>query len=249
MLAFGCLYYLDVPKTGSSRIAEVLRTHLDAPYEGGVRHRPLSARYDPRRARLLSVRHPVQFYRSLFAYGCGGRGRVHARLQEAGHADLYQADQAGFHRWLEWMLDPENGAVLGHGYGAGRIADLVGFASFQVIRMGLPGSDRLIGEMETRHDVTVRFDRPAHTPHAIIRCERLEMDLLDAVRTLELPLRYGRPELKRELAKGIRRNASPLASAFDISRLPANLQGTVREREWLMWQRFGYPPARADAAA
>ena len=31
MLAFGCLYYLDVPKTGSTRIAEVLRSFTDRP--------------------------------------------------------------------------------------------------------------------------------------------------------------------------------------------------------------------------
>ncbi|MEL6679317.1 MAG: hypothetical protein AAFQ51_11465, partial [Pseudomonadota bacterium] len=128
MLAFADLIYLDVPKTGSTRIAEVLRAHLAGPFDGGVRHRPLP-RAD-RRPRLLSVRDPAAWYRSLFAYGCARRGRVLARLAAAGQEGLYDPTMTGFARWLHWMLDPDHASVLGHGY-AGRLPELIGFASFE----------------------------------------------------------------------------------------------------------------------
>jgi hypothetical protein len=75
------LVYLQLQKTACTHIAEVLNAIVDGDRSDWGKHQRLPASLDiSERAVVGSIRNPWDWYVSLWAYGCAGRGGVHRTL-------------------------------------------------------------------------------------------------------------------------------------------------------------------------
>lgn len=239
MIAYPGLYFLDVPKTGTTRIREVLDFALGTAQEVKS-HRPLPRKYDADRLRLLSVREPLSLYLSLFRYGCDGRGRLYARLAEAGQGGRYVPTQAGFTNWLVWILNPDHADLIGLGYGDGRIAQMIGFASHMTLSLAIPGARGVMTRAQGRFDLTARLDRRKFRPDGIIHNADLEGDLLAFLHANRggLPMRKSMEDVAAFLSDRRRVNTSHAGAGMSVERLPADLCACVRDRDWMLYERY-----------
>jgi hypothetical protein len=240
MIAYPGLYFLDVPKTGTTRIREILDFALGPAIEIDA-HRPLPRQYDRRHLRLLSVRAPLALYRSLFRYGCDGRGRLFHRLAEAGLHDLYTPTQAAFTDWLDWILNPDHAAAVGLGYGAGHVAQHVGFASHMTLSLATPGARGVHLRARTRFDLTARLGRRRLRPDGVVRNSVLEQDVMAFLshHANRLPLRHSLEDIAHVAHRQNRPNASQTGGDITLGALPPDLVRRVRERDWPLHEVFG----------
>lgn len=93
------LVYLQLQKTACTHIAKVL--HTLSPGQFRAKHSPLLE--DPRERLVIgSVRNPWDWYVSLWAYGCLGRGAIHAQLTMPPPAISYRLVRQGIGHPAEW---------------------------------------------------------------------------------------------------------------------------------------------------
>ncbi len=107
MLKQGNVVYLDLHKTGSSTIAQFLKTELLAPPDHWRKHEPprrLSK--EPGDLWLMSVRDPLDYYVSLWSFGREKRKWVYQAFEESVRQSLYEPDDPPtFQRWLHHLFD------------------------------------------------------------------------------------------------------------------------------------------------
>lgn len=249
---YGRFCYLDVQKTGSEFITAFLSACARKPVLLSRKHAPIRSGWPLSRAPGIyrkrtfyfnSVRHPFNYYPSLYNYGCDGRGGLHLNLSRAGRADLYGGTERDFFRWLDHVLDTANAADLAERYDEVAQTGL-GFLSFRFLRLSLVDPLRHLAGARTMDDL--------HALHArrnicafTIRTETMEEDLLTLVRD-KLPDALD-PDKARAFLDGRRVNASKAAVADRamLERYPA--LDVLRRRESLVLGLF-YPGERAEAA-
>ncbi len=240
MIEYETFAYFGVPKTGSTFIADFLQRFCSEQCLLAEQHKPVSPeRYSPQKLYIISVRNPLDQYLSLYSYGVDGRGRVHSRLANLGHEALYDGSKRGFHRWLKLVLQPENAHLLSKHYAAaedGRLAEIVGYQSFNHLRLASPWRDAAVGKDALRRT----FERNSIVGF-VIRNEQLNSDLATLVRT-RLQSSFSDPAAAlRYLETAERINASTRvdlgAEAFDVK---DKLRTQLQEREWLLHELFGY---------
>lgn len=235
--------YLDVNKTGSTFVSAFLRDHLADEEVSFVKHGRIEAFPPKDRIHLITVRHPVDQYLSLFSYGCQGLGDVRNRLHARGWGDLYQPDQAGFRRWLDCVLDPTNAFVLSREYRISGCAPHAGLMSYRVARLAIPMSIirlRLVRSPQGMVDVYRKYsvvDAVAHT-------ESLASDLEGFLLDYQTQLQW-RPSFEDALAAlraKQRVNASKRVDDSDGEAVYADddVRAQIEKREMLLISEFGY---------
>ncbi|MBB5514799.1 hypothetical protein FHS89_000805 [Rubricella aquisinus] len=240
MIAYPGLYFLDVPKTGTTRIRDILDFALGPPVDLAP-HRPLPRQPDRGYLRLLSVRAPLPLYLSLFRYGCDGRGRLYHRLVAAGQGALYTPDQDGFAHWLAWMMEPRHADHIGLGYGAGVIARQIGFASHMTLSLAIPGARGVLARARSQFDLTARLSRRRLRPDGLIRNSHLEADLIAflSCHADRLPLQHSIAQISEFAQRERRPNASRGGADITTQALPDTLKVRVRQRDWPLYDLFG----------
>lgn len=230
---FGSVVYMDVQKSGSTYISQVLREVLDRQNfrrqedHGRVRKRREDAIY------FASVRHPLDSYHSLFRYGCDGNGNLAARLRKAGRGGLYQPSAEGFGRWLDFVLDEANAGALGEGYARTR-ADLFGFQTFRFMVLALASPLRRMAQVQSMPDLDALYDNERITSF-VVRNEAMGEDLARLF-SEHLGQHVNLDQAREVLARAPRINASKtgrLADGLD----PRILAKLARKEEFLL-RRF-----------
>ena len=243
---FGAFAYLDVQKTGSTFVSGFLSRHCAA-HE--VAHRKHGAVTEPGADGtfyFISVRDPLSQYRSLYAHGVGGKGRLRARLAEVGRAgDTYDGSRAGFARWLGFVLDPANHGLLAPRYLASE-ARLYGLQTHRVLQLSFLRPRRVVASFACRADVSAAYAaRRLH--QAVIRTETLNSDLARLVDGPLASFTADAAAAQAELARPPNKvNASAHSEGtLDLGIDPATA-ALIAEREWFFYDVLGY--ARPAAA-
>lgn len=260
------LVFVDLPKTASSHVRRLL-ARIEGGEERGV-HVPASRALRRRRDHFWgTIRDPWDWYVSLWAYGCDGRGTLYQALT----SDL------GWLRSRGWKHAPVRAALsLRHGPRRRRdfwreaYADVTSPACFQRWLRGIhdpsaatdlgdayaaSGLAEDIGLLTYRYlrlycgalprppldaGALAAFDRQHCYITRFLRTERLEEDLAAAFEALGRPLTSGQ---RRQLSGEWRTNASSRErdTAFYYDE---ESRALVAARDRLVVDRFGYrPPA------
>jgi hypothetical protein len=236
MHEFETFVYLDVRKTGSTFINVFLRRFSAEEEVCRRTHKGMPADCDRNKFYFISVRHPLEQYLSLYAFGCQQKGQLFGTLRKKGCAHFYDRKQAGFRVWLDFVLREENAGLLGDGYGRHEnVSELVGLQTYRVLKLALPSASRRLRKCRSREDA-----RAAYNEHNLasytIRTESLRADLKELVRTrLQGRIRNVDAAI-RFIDQEPARNASPRME--DEITLDANQKRRIEEREWLLYEIF-----------
>lgn len=232
---FGFAVYMDVQKTGSTYISQVLRDVLN---RRQFRKQETHGRVRKRREGVVyfaSVRHPLDAYHSLFRYGCDRFGTLAGQLRKAGHGALYQPTAEGFARWLDFVLDEANAEILGEGYPKVR-TDLIGFQTFRFLVLSLAAPMTRLPQVQSLAELDALYDREAITSF-VVRNENMGEDLMSLFRE-HLAGHVDLDRAAEVLASAPRINASKTRSLAD--RLDPSVLAKLRRKEDFLLRRF-YP--------
>jgi hypothetical protein len=240
MLEYETFTYLDVQKTGSTFICYLLQ-HFCSEKEMNFRKHGNVARHDPNKFYFISVRDPLDQYMSLYSHGCGGKGNLYHKLRKQGVDDLYNSSNRGFRRWLRFVLDPKNAALLDATYGSTELLpNLIGFQTYRYLELAMRESTETLAGCQTQDDIRKAYNEKKIVDDTV-RNERLNADL---ERLIKGRLRSSFSDAKAALKfvkEGPRLNASDRIDKFMEDDLVGKKgKKLVREREWLLHELFGY---------
>lgn len=233
------LVYLDVQKTGSAFIVAFLQRFLASSNGFVYRSRqPVSQRKEGA-LHIISCRHPLDQYVSLYSYGCDGEGAFYHRMKGAGLASLYNGSTEGFAGWLELILSPERseGVTLGR-FSNHPLEELFGFQTFRFLRLALPGYPKVATQIETRDDARELL-RNCGMMDVVLRQETLNDDLARLVSGEHAQLFKDQNSVSQYLSEAPRPNTST-KRAIDLHALTPEILSALRAREWLLYEVLGY---------
>lgn len=241
MLEFESFVFLDVQKTGSSFIRDLLKRHcLERPIRR-LKHAGVGEHYNKNKFHFMSIRNPLDQYVSLYSYGCQGKGDIFLRLKRAGMRHLYTADSKGFEVWLDFVLDKSNSALLDEHYGSGELeglANLIGLQSYRVLLLSLPAARELLASCRTRKEIVDVYHENNIVDY-IVRYERFQSDLRELLSTKLHDCVSA--EALQYLETAAPRNASPRIDGKDKRlTLGEGQEKRLAEREWIVYELFGY---------
>ncbi|GGA24615.1 hypothetical protein GCM10011498_27040 [Amylibacter cionae] len=244
MLDYGSFCYLDVQKTGSSFIVDFLGRHASEEPVKFVKHRRVSfkrAKQDQATFYFITARDPLDQYKSLYYFGLTKTGSPIRRRLDAhfsGGDSLYADGPAGFPKWLEFMLDPQNAHFYEAPY-ADTHSGMFGYMTYRYLTLALPGKHKELNGFKDRDQVVRRYKNKG-LPQAVIRNESLNADLADLIKSHLGPYLSDAVAAVNELiTSDARVNASNRSEAKDV--LSDDLLRAVQEREWFLFQQLGYP--------
>jgi hypothetical protein len=244
MFEFETFVYLPLQKTGSTFVVRFFERFCKERLLANTAHDTIAAEaYDPAKLYLVSVRNPLDQYVSLYSYGAGGEGGVYMWMRRRGYDFMYDGSAESFRRWLAIVLRRDSADLLANDYAAAgnHVASLVGFQTYRYLQLAIPSAQEVLSECKSQRDV-----RAAHVARSIVgftlRTETLNADLANLIQT---KLRDSVANLDEALA--YLQGAKPVnaSSRFDQYgqkvELDANSLRRLEQREWLLYELFGYP--------
>jgi hypothetical protein len=147
VIRVGPLVYLEVQKTGSTFIRASLEL-LARPGSAVVKTRkhkpPSSSELRGATSIAITVRHPENYYPSLFRSGMRGRGQIHGMLESMGATSLYRPDPDAFFEWHRLLLSDHVQARLRRSLGLKGLREPMGILSLRVAAQLQSAIPRLI---------------------------------------------------------------------------------------------------------
>ncbi|MHA3980415.1 hypothetical protein ACW9UR_22315 [Halovulum sp. GXIMD14794] len=238
---FGPVVYLDVQKTGSTLVSEFLAAQLALPRKRFEKHGRVAEAPAPDVFHFITVREPLSQYLSLYQYGCSWRGWLFWRLLRAGRFRLYSGTPEGFERWLRFVMDPANAALLREGYAKAH-PELIGFQSFRFLALSFARPMRVLRRQTDLAGLNAAYDRQ-RLHSAVLKTETLAEDLTALARGPLAPHLRDPEGAIDWLARGRRVNASKSRGIDASAALSAETRSWLFEREAFLYDRF-YPDAR-----
>lgn len=258
MYDFGLFCYLDVQKTGSTFVGNLLKACSKSPMIFYSKHSPARDLDREMTLRLLrnlrlkrlwtragffredviyfnSIRNPFGFYSSLYNYGCDGNGAVYKKFRKAGLDQLYDGTQDGFLNWVKVILEPKNAGLLEGDYHL--CSDAVGFMTYRFLRLSLHDPVLHLGELTDRSVVRNVFDAK-NICRMTLRQEKLKDDVLELAGT-HLSEHLDHAKVHAFLDAG-RINASKSKAGHASVIEQSAIGDLVRERDFLIFDLF-YP--------
>jgi hypothetical protein len=239
MFEFESLVYLDVEKTGSTFTSVFLRKFVASREVRSERHQPVDRR-DPNKLYLISCRDPLQQYRSLYTYGCTGRGKLHKALENHGLDHLYDSTKLGFARWLKLIASPGSSQTCLMAADNHRILSFVGLQTLRFLKLALPDYLQLLKTTEKKADV-IEIYRNNALSDVLLRQETLNSDLADLTTGPHRDLFKDVALVQKYLEEARKKNMmSDLG--IDPTVLPRRYLQLVQDREWFFFELLGYEP-------
>ena len=240
MLEYPGFCYLDVEKTGSTFIRKFLyRNAIGAPVEE-VKHRRVKRWRRGGVFHFTSARDPLDQYRSLYVFGCEGKGALMAHQIAEGTelAATYDGDRQGFHAWLELLLSDQRREFFTPPMRA-LYTPALGFMSTRFLRLNLMQGMTLLPLARTPGAVEALWALRA-LPRAVVHQERLRADMADLVRGPLAPFMRDVGTALADLADSDRENVTSDAARDLASDLPDALARRLRDLEWFHYRHLGY---------
>ena len=238
MIEFENLVYLDVQKTGSTFVQAFLRRFCAGGLVARNRHKPVSERIEGK-LYIISSRDPLAQYRSLYTYGCSGKGGLRKRLAKRGLGDYYDGTTAGFEKWLALVLAPETVRKYLSGADKHALLDLVGLQSIRFLSLAFPVTDSLLEVGRSKEKL-----KAALLEHGlcdvVLKAESLNEDLVALSEGKHSCLFKNIPQIRAYLASTPKQNTSSTTFDIDLRALSSEVKDLVEEREWLFFESLGY---------
>ena len=243
MKEFENLAYFDLQKTGSTTIKAVLRTLVSGKPVYRNTHDGPRADYDRSKPSFVSTREPLSLYISLFNYATLERsGGLYNRMVQSGQEDLYAPSVGAFERWLAFVLDAENANALSKGYADCAPCETIGLLTFRLLVVSMPDALEAMASvgLEDRDAIRTLFGQRVWRDY--VRLENLGGDFFAFLKRNEATLKLKEPlPDETDFIAGIPlRNASGKVAGLTREAVSLELQQRVREREWLIYEAFGY---------
>lgn len=258
------LIFLQLQKTASSHICRLLTTVLPGRRVGGHERLPDTALADSHYV-IGSIRNPWDWYVSLWAFGCGGKGGVYERTSThtigGYHLDRHVGKIPGvlldqvrkpvgewrrvyedvenpdlFRRWLRLVLT-ERRRDVGEAFSFSPLSAYAGLLTYRYVWLFSKDVKALYDPGHLTDLSTLRkFERASNLVDAVIRVESLARDLLDAIEAAGYGLTA---EATRTVRSAQRTNPSSRRRdlRFYYDEESAEL---VRQKEQLIVEKYAY---------
>ncbi|MCH9650214.1 MAG: sulfotransferase family 2 domain-containing protein [Deltaproteobacteria bacterium] len=196
------LLYLELPKTGCSHVRKLL---VKLPSCHGrklgkhntiYRLSPEELSTLPEKIKFGNIRNPWDWYVSLWAFGCMGRGLVHRVLTkkrdpaEARHSVVewrevyHELRPELFRRWLQMLLVTHR-ADVGHGFHRNEISRSVGFLTHRYLKLYTVRVDPGLASIQNRQQLK-NFDEQQNLLDFFVRTEHIAEDLLSILSAIPI---------------------------------------------------------------
>lgn len=244
MVDYGAFCYLDVQKTGSTFIESFLEKHSALPLLEARKHGRISHARQVSEGKIffITCRDPVPQWRSLYFYGCDGKGAAAKRIRKRGRfSELYDGSREGMNAWISAMLEPENCDVLSQNAKDYRPAQaaVYGFQTHRFLRMSFLKPRKSTVDLTRREDV-LRIYREKRLHSHIIRNEELNAGLAALVTGPLRPFMKDAEGAAADLREAERVNASSHTEKGDSLELAPEVLERIRAREWFFYEVLGY---------
>lgn len=250
MIEFETLVYLDLQKTATTSIETLLRHYVDEREQVHGGHTSPKTGHDRSKFHFVSVREPSAIYRSMFLYGCGKKGGLFTSFRRADMDHLYQPTTANFHAWLDIMLDPKKVQGLWNrvtGMGAQEHCSMVTQMLFLVSVVN-PAKKFGGRTFASRQEIRDFYDHHRLFRH-YVRMEHIVHDLFATLTAPECRAPFSPPltDVEDLRARLPVRNRSAKVGTVHSDPIPDELLQRIRDREWLIYDLFGYGSAPKGA--
>ena len=236
MYDYGKLVYLDLQKTGSRFVVDFLETTCKLNLRYGVEHTFVREDYDPSAYYLITIRHPVKQYSSLYRYGLGEKkGYIYNNIMSIGRQDLYDAENPKFNDWLEFILDKENVECLGEGYEKVPTSLDLGFMSFRYLCYATLHPFRLLKIFQRNKGCLSHVHKTSIVDY-VIKMEDLNACLLDFA-TIIKPEFFSNKSVYEYLDKKQQINVSSIKT-LDIGKISKENLQKLQKKENLLLQFY-----------
>ncbi len=266
------LLYLELHRTGSTRIASVLQQVVGG--QTTTKHRPLSV---PTRGKLImgSVRNPWDWYVSVFAYACMGersslyRAASRREIQwPSRHLRSWAlrtwpqfrkkpglwrpllrdpGDPEAFRAWLKLVFDHRRTCDLGMDYWRYNILRDVGLMTLRYCKLYLKNfTPRIANKAVRDYEALCDYANRNTLAHAFVRTESLSADLVVVLRKAGYELSEAQLNAIRHQLKD-RKNASERLSVneyYDDKTLDL-----VARRDCFIIERHRYEPTSGNGGS
>lgn len=259
------LIFLQLQKTGSTHIAKLLDHLLKGRPHAG-HHDRLPGGWDScGRPIIGSVRNPWDWYISLWAYGCDGKGSLYKRmtgrsfrgywLRSYPLSGLYSVvvslpikrsvwrhcysdvENSGlFRKWLHQMFDPANRQLLGERYGFSSICRFAGLYTHRYIHLFSKHVGEIYRNGVNSIDELKWFDRRSNILNAAIRMESLEIDLISIFEEIGISL----DERQIQYIHSAGRTNTSSRKGIVASYYNRETAALVGEKERFIVEKYGY---------
>ena len=264
MIEFENIVFMDFQKAATTSIVAFMRSNLD---EKEIKkkdvgsHGPAEKGHDTGKVHFISTRNPVSTYISLFGHGCSKLGGMYKGFKKRGLDHLYVPTPAGFERWLEFMVEPNNAEVIKKKYAKIGLSHVCGPLTYRLMMLSIVDP---LGSMKacdsTSREGIVRFFNENRIYSHYVRTEDLANDLFSLITSCSDRVKLKNPlttpeELRTRLP---RKNVGSKIEGLTPDAVSEELRARVREYEWLIYETFGYdesakgrppplsPPGNAD---
>lgn len=241
MYEFPNFVYLDMEKTGSTFIFQVLKKFSAEEEIRREHHMPMEANCDRSKFYFISVRDPLDAYISLYSFGCEARGKARARFNRLGIDHHYDGTTEGFDSWLRFALKKRNAqAIAGDRVGDNGVAELMGPQSYRYFRLAVPDARERLAECTTQEEIHALYAREK-LPAFVVRHENFTKDLAELIRgplrdwinDVDAAVNYVETAVPRNTSKRVDKKNSDFTVDF-------RLRKRLSVREWFLRELFGY---------
>ena len=240
MLEFPGFCYLDVQKTGSSFIRRFILSHSKATPIADTPHARVRRFVRRHKYHFTSCRNPLDQYRSLYTFGCDGKGGFFAR-QKNHQSDLlptYDGTREGFHRWLRVLLSDDRWEYLPPPM---RVIfnPSLGLMTSRFLRLNLLQPKFLLCQVRGHAALDLLW-RTRRLPMDVVRQEHLREDLSKLVVGPLAPYLEDVAVARDDLFTRARENTSSSSKIDLTTDLPSDLETRLRDLEWFHYEILGY---------
>ena len=243
MLELSNIAYIDLQKTGSTTIAGVLENITGEKRVYKKVHGRIPDSLEKGKLAFISIREPLALLVSLFTFGAAEKkGTLHYRLMNKGYPGLYEPNIRGFERWLDFVTDPSKAGALEKNYGRCRLHNDVGLLSYRLLYMSLRRPQEALKSLEGGRREVRRLLKHERVYSDYVRTENLAPDLFALFKRHESRLQFKHSLTTAEdlVARVPKKNASTKIEGVDVRKVSAELRARVLDREWLIYNEFGY---------
>lgn len=180
------LLFLDSQKTGGTFISHLLMNMSKLEQYVYYQNHAPGLWYSPSQFTVISVRHPLELYSSLYRYGLDGHSDAYIFSKKANNGEPHPAYDT-FESFCEWMLDPEGAPRLLEGkwaYGP-EIAEVMGRFTWGHFQVALQWPEPSFNNLKR---VLSNFDGFGIDPVSWLDNQTLRIDYVIRQETLEKDL-------------------------------------------------------------